>query len=211
MNDVNALFNSVFGGSATTSGTVQYDARHQQTTGGTMTPAKPAINAAPSNPLPLDNSDYSDNQAIYEMLRLVVANQELIKARLDGLTEAAAAHAAALADVVKAAAAHPAPVAAPAFAGGGGASVRPFGGGGVAAAAPVGGKRVTWGLLGLVEKTLPKKTGGTFTKVVAQFSNGYERDVPRQFIGYFSERQGQEVSFTEGKNAKGYNEIVAVG
>lgn len=148
--------------------------------------------------LPIDDPDLSDREATFASLRLILENQDLIKARLDGLTETISVLA-----TRPAVTATPAPTSAAPV-------VRPYTGGG-AAAAPVGGTRRSWGLVGLVERQVPKKSGGTFTVIEAQFSNGYKRDVPKNFVNWFAERAGQEVSFTEAKNEKGYNAIVAVG
>jgi len=41
--------------------------------------------------LPMDDPDLNDREANFETMRLIVNNQELIKARLDGLSEAIAA------------------------------------------------------------------------------------------------------------------------
>lgn len=155
--------------------------------------------------IPMDDPDLTDKEATFQSLRQIIEDQQLIKARLDGLTEALGS----IAADVKALATKPvaATTAAPA------ATVRPFGGGGGGSTVDAtGGQKCTLGLVDLVERVIPKNGGGTFTVVSANFSNGWQRDVPKRFIQYFADRVGQEVTFTQAKPpGKRYNEIVSVG
>ena len=188
MNEKATLFDNVF------------NANTNRRTETTMTQTKTA-----TKPLPIDDGDLSDMEAIAAMLREAHEDRQLIKARLDGITEALGTLASDFKTAVAARAAqHTAAAAAPAARS---YAAAPAGGGGA-----TGGKRVTWGLVDVIQKTVAKRAGGTFEKTVAVFSNGYERDLKSNFVNYFTERIGQEVSFTEAKPpGKNFNEIVAVG
>lgn len=154
----------------------------------TVAPAKQAV-------IPMDDPDLNDREATFQSLRQILENQELIKARLDGITEALGS----IATDAKAAATKPA-AAAPA------APANAY-----AAPAPDGGSRQTLWLVDLVPRTIPSRDGGTFTVTSANFSNGWQRDVPKQFLNYFTERVGQQVRFVQQKNDRGFWKIVSVG
>lgn len=190
MDDKRALFSAVFGNN-----------NQQTTTKRSETTMAKGMTAS----LPIDDPELSNVEAIAAQLRADHEDMQLLKERLDGMTEGIAAlHSqlhgmtealAAIASDVKALAA--APAAAPRA-----ASAAPAGGG--------AGETKTVGISAVYNATKTKRDGGTYLKPQVKLANGWERDIRREDMKWFEARVGQEVTVKAVKNERGYETLYPV-
>jgi len=140
--------------------------------------------------LPMDDPDLNDREANFETMRLIVNNQELIKARLDGLSEAIAVA------IAKIDAYNAAPRAAAT-----GAVAAPNGG-------TLGGKVQRVGIVSVYEVKAGKPPN-QFDKTVARLANGKQEDISKKAadVQWFKDHAGQEVDVLFVENAKGYTTL----
>ena len=164
-----SLFTSTFGNATTT-----------QETKGTMTKTNTAT-------LPMDDPDLDNNTALFDSVRQIATNIQLLMVRVDGLTAAVGALGAKLD-----AAPHAAAASAPSHGGG-----------------DANGAWQTIFVSDATTVTKPKKNGGgTFTKEVVRLATGKDMDIARGIgIEPFLAKKGNSIEVLVVNNKNGYPEI----